>query len=358
MAIVDERGRLLGRLNLLDAIVLVLLAGLLPLGYAAYVLFRERPARLDSVSPATVEYAPDLIVTVTGENLRPYMRVSVGTHQATEFYFKSPSEAQVPVHGLPAGTYDIVLYDNAQERSRLPNALTVRPSALPATEVIAVGAFGNLDAAGAAKITAGLELPGAGQVVAVGRPARDLTQVFAASGMVGVPIADALRVPAVVQFRCHVRTQQGRPHCVVDDAAITPTNLLMLPTPLGKTPFQIQQVRSPHPLEGVAARLRVTGPPSVLSMIRAGDVDLGGTSNELAALARVARVGPLRRLSDTTAEVDVDLVAQLQRVDGGWLYNSTPLRAGSHLMLRTTRYEAGGVVTELPPPDRRGAEGQ
>ena len=37
MAIVDEQGRLFGRLNLLDAVLLVLLAGLVPLGYAAYI---------------------------------------------------------------------------------------------------------------------------------------------------------------------------------------------------------------------------------------------------------------------------------------------------------------------------------
>jgi hypothetical protein len=357
MAIVDERGRLLGRLNLLDAILLVLLVGLVPLGYAAYLLFREQPPRLVSVSPASLEQAPDLMVTVTGENLRPYMRISAGAQQAAEFFFRGPTEAEVPLKGLPAGTYDIVLYDQSQERARLPNALTIRPSAMPATELIAVGAFGNLDAAGAAKITAGLDLPGAGKVVAVGKPVPDLTQVFS-SGLVGVPIPDALRLPAVVQFNCYIRTDQGRPFCVVGDASIAPPNLLMVSTPLGKTPFQVQQVRSPHPVESVPVRLRLTGQAAVLSLVRPGDVDLGGTSNELAAIARVASVGPVRSLSANAAEVDVNLVAQLQRVDGGWLYNSAPLRAGSTVVLRTARYEAGGVVTDLPSPERRGSDGQ
>ena len=357
MAIVDERGRLLGRLNLLDAILLVLLVGLIPLGYAAYALFRERPPRLVSVSPASLEQAPDLIVTVTGENFRPYMRISAGAHQASEFYFKSPTEAQVPLKGLPPGTYDIVLFDQAQERGRLPNALTVRASALPATTLIAVGAFGNLDAAGAARITAGLELPEVGKVVAVGKAVPDLTQVFS-SGLVGVPIPNALRLPAVVQFNCYIKTDNGRPYCVVGEASIVPPNLLMVPTPLGRTPFQVQQVRSPHPVETVPIRLRVSGQPSVVSLIRAGDVDLAGTSNELAAIARVDRVSPVRRLGENAAEVDVTLAAQVQRVDGGWLYNSAPLRAGSVVLLRTDRYEANGVVTELPPPDRRAGESQ
>ena len=357
MAIVDERGRLLGRLNLLDAVLLVLLFGLIPLGYAAYALFREQPPRLVSVTPDTLDQAPDLMVTVRGENLRPYMRVSAGALQAAEFYYRSPTEVEVPLKGLPAGTYDIVLYDQAQERSRLPNALTVRPSPLPPTQIVAVGSFGNLDAAGAAKLTAGLDLPGIGKIIAVGEPARDLTQVFS-GGLVGVPLPNALRLPAVVQFNCYIRTDQGRPHCTVDNASITPPNLLMVSTPLGRTPFQVQQVRSPHPLEPVPVRVRLTGQPSVLSLIREGDIDLGGTTNELAALARVTRVSGVRRINDNAAEVDVDLLAQLQRVDGGWLYNSATLRAGSAVVLRTSRYEAAGTVIDLPSAIRRGSDGQ
>ena len=317
MTVVDERGRLFGRLNLFDAVLLLLVLGLIPLGYAAYALFRERPPRLLGVTPAVLRLSADpQTVVVTGEHLRPYMRVSAGTHQATGFIFKSTTEAEVPFAKLPPGEYDLVLYDQAQERSRLPKALTILPSALPPTEMVAVGAFGNLDAGGAAKITPGLELTGAGKVLAVGRPVPDLTQVFSAPGRVGVPIADALRVPAAVLFRCYVRTEQGRPYCMLDDTAIERTNVLLLATPLGNTPFQIEQVRSPHPLEPVPIQVRLTGHPSVLSLIRAGDVDLAGTTNELALIATVERVGGVRRTSEATGEVDVNLIAQLQRIDG------------------------------------------
>ena len=352
MAIVDDRGRLFGRLNLLDAVLLVLLIGLVPLGDAAYALFREQPARITSITPTRAEQAPDLRLVITGENFRPFMRVSADNYQAVDFVFKSTTEVEAPFGPLPPGQYDIVLYDQAQERFRLPNALTVVPSALPATEIIAVGAFGNLDAAGAAKITAGLELTGVGRVVAVGKPLPDLTQVFSSSALVGVPIPNAQRLPATVLFRCYVKTQQGRPHCVVDDAPVAPPNLIMLPTPLGKTPFQVEQVRSSHPLESVQIRVHVAGQPLVLSQIRSGDVDLGGTTNELGAVARVARVTAVQRLSENSAEIDVDVVAELQRVNGVWLYDSLPLRAGSTFPLRTPRYEVRGIVTQIPPPDR------
>ena len=295
MAIVDERGRLFGRFNLLDAVLLVLFAGLVPLGYAAYALFREQPPRLVSVTPDRAPQSAELTLTLKGENLRPYMRVSAGTYQARDFVFKSTTEIEAPFADLPPGVYDIVLYDQAQERVRLPKALTVAPSELPPTEIVAVGAFGNLDAAGAAKLTRGTELPGAGQIVSVGKAAPDLTRVFAAPGLVGVPIANALRAARggpVSMLRAHA----ARPARIASSAtpAIAPTNLMILTTPLGKTPFQIEHVRSPHPLEPVAIEVRLTGHPAALSLIRPGDVDLGGTANELAAdrARRAAGNGP------------------------------------------------------------------
>ena len=346
MALVDERGRLFGRLNLLDAVLLILLLGLLPLGYAAYALFREQPPRIVSVSPQRAEQSVELRLNIKGENLRPYMRISAGTNQAVDFLFRSTTEVEAPFINLPAGEYDVVLFDHAQERFRLPKALTIFPSALPATEIVGVGAFGNLDAAGAKQITAGLELPGVGRVVAVGKPVPDLTKVFASLGLVGVPIANSLRVPAAVLFNCYVKTQQGRPHCVVGDAAVTPPNLLMLPTPLGKTPFQVEQVRSPHPLQAVPITVRLSGDASVLSLVRSGDVDMTGTTNELAAIARVSAVVPAGRAN----EVGVNLIAQLQLVDGQWLYDSSPLRVGSPITLRTSRYQISGIVTDMPAP--------
>ena len=346
MAVVDERGRLFGRFNLLDAVLLILLIGLLPLGYAAYALFRERPPRIVSISPQRAEQSVELRLNVKGENLRPYMRISAGTMQAVDFLFRSTTEIEAPFMNLPVGEYDIVLFDHAQERFRLPKALTVLPSPLPATEIVGVGAFGNLDAEGAAKITAGLELPGVGRVIAVGKPVPAMTKVIASAALVGVPVANAMRLPAAVLFRCIVKAQQGQPYCVVGDVAVTPPNLMVLPTPLGKTPFQLEQVRSPHPLQAVPITVRLTGDPTVLGLVRSGDVDLGATSNTLAEIARISAVAPGGRPN----ELRVSLIAQLQLVDRQWLYNSQPLRAGAPITLRTARYQLSGVVTDVPPP--------
>ena len=40
MALIDERGRLFGRINLIDLAVIVFVAVLIPLGYGAYLVFR------------------------------------------------------------------------------------------------------------------------------------------------------------------------------------------------------------------------------------------------------------------------------------------------------------------------------
>ena len=347
MAIVDERGRLFGRWNLLDLAALILLLGLIPLAYAAYLLFHDRPPTLVSVTPSQVEETQEFQLTITGTNLRPYMRVSLGAQQARDFVYKSTEEAALPFGHLAPGTYDVVLYDSAQERFRLHNALTVAPSNLPSTEVVVIGNFGNLDAAGAAKLVAGMTLPGVGQILAVGKAVPDLTDVFTGSRTVAVPMRDALRRPAIVKFTCRLRAQGGAPSCTTNDITIATTALLMLATPLGPTPFQVQRVQSTSPVEAQPVTIRITGHPSLLSKIKAGDVDTGGVANELAVLARVASVGPMRTLGEGVAQLDAKIVANLQRGDQGWLYDSLPLRVGSVILLRTADYEAQAVVSDL-----------
>jgi hypothetical protein len=352
MATIDEQGRLFGRWNLFDVALLVLIAGLIPLGYAAYLLFRDQPPALASISPSTIAQAQEFRLTIKGENLRPFMRVSLGTYQGREFHFKNTEEADVPFASIPPGVYDVVLFDEARERARLVNAFTITPSGLPATEVVAIGAFGNLDAAAAAKLVAGTELPGAGRILAVGVPGPDVTRVIA-GGMVDVTVPNALQLPASVLLRCSLRSQQGTPYCTMGDTTIAPLAILRLSTPLGTTAFQVDHVRSPLPVEVKPIEVRLSGLPSVLSLVKPGDTDFSGTANELAVLARIDRVSAVRALGPAAAEVDVRLDAHLQATEGGWLYNSVPLRAGAPITIRTSRYEVSGVVLSIPDRSSR-----
>lgn len=351
MAIVDERGRLFGRWNLLDLALLVVILGLIPLGYAGYLLFRDQPPRIVSVTPSHLAETGEFKLTVKGENFRPYMRISAGTMQGRDFFFVSTEEVEVPFPYVAPGTYDIVLYDQAQERFRFPKGLTITPAGLPTTEIIAIGAFGNLDAAAAQKLVAGTELRDVGRIESVGRAIPDLTQVFSGAKLVGVAVKDALRLPAVVRFNCSVTTDQGGPYCKVANALVVPTALLTIEAPFGKTLFQVERVRSTAPVEAVPIEVRLAGLPSVLSLIKAGDVDLNATTNELALLARVAGVESVRATGPSGAEVTVSLIAQMQKVEQQWLYDSAPLRVGAPITLRTSRYQATGVVTKMPQAD-------
>ena len=259
MALVDDSGRLFGRWNLLDVAVMVVIAGLIPLGYAAYLLFRQPPPRLLSVAPTSSEQANELHLSIKGENLRPYMRVSVGTYQGRDFRFLNTGSAEVQFAFIPPGVYDVILFDEAQERTRLSNALTITPSGLPATEVVAIGAFGNLDAASASKLVAGMEIAGGGRILAVGRTGPDMTKLFAGSLTVAVPVPNALQLPAAVLLKCYLRTQRGTPYCVIDETTIAPPSILKLTTPVGAMPFQVEQVRGPAPVEPKPVDVRLTG---------------------------------------------------------------------------------------------------
>ena len=46
MPVIDERGRVFGRLNLVDAAIVVLVLVLVPAAYGAYVLFKEPAPKL------------------------------------------------------------------------------------------------------------------------------------------------------------------------------------------------------------------------------------------------------------------------------------------------------------------------
>lgn len=345
MAMVDEQGRLFGRLNLVDAIVALVLVGLIPLAYASYLLFRAPLPTLTRVEPVTLTYSPEMRLTVRGTDFRPYMRISVGNVQAQNFLFNDTTEARVDLQAIPPGVYDVVLYDYAQERSRLPRALTIEPSVLPDAQMIAVGMFGNVKPEQTSQIAVGMVVPGVGDVIAAGRPVPQVTRVFSRPGTVEIPVQNAQMVPAALRLGCYVRSAQGQPECVGAGVSLQPTTLLFLETPLGTLPFQIDQVRGLQPIEPVRVTVRFSGHSNVLAQVRRGDVDLGDASNELSANGTVDSVAG----SGESGSRDVTLVLQGQRGTGSWTYQSAPLRLGGAFALRTPLYELHGTVIALSP---------
>ena len=109
MAIVDDRGRLLGRFNVVDVFVFILVVVMIPMAYAAYALFRAPAAKLTGVEPKQLTMAPSLRVRINGRNLRPFMRVSFNTVQGRTFMIGSTETAEIDLPDLEPGDYDVVL---------------------------------------------------------------------------------------------------------------------------------------------------------------------------------------------------------------------------------------------------------
>lgn len=343
MAIVDPQGRLFGRLNLLDAIVALLVLGLIPLGYGAYLLFRTPMPALTAVVPAELTVGPNMRFMVRGQNLKPYLRVSVGPTQGQTFLFNDTTEAEIDLTEVPPGVYDVVLYDHAQERSRLPKALTIHPSVLPDAKVVVVGMFGNLTPEQASSLKVGLAIPSVGEVTAVGKPVPQVARVFSRPNNVEVPVPGALMVPVTMRMGCWVRSSQGQPECVANSVGLHPLGLLFLPTPMGTLPFQVDQVRGTQPLVPLEITVRFSGPPEALVLLKIGDQDHGAIANEL------SMGGTVTGLSGGGASRDARMTVNGQQGTAGWLYDNQPLRVGGGFTLQTSAYQLNGTVVRVEP---------
>jgi len=133
MPLIDDRGYLFGRLNLIDAAMVFVLLWCIPLGYGAFRLFRVPTPEIHGIQPATVVAAADMRLTIEGQNFRPYLRATVGSSEAL-FFVQSSTHAEVHVATeLAPGTYDLVLLDIAQEVARRPDGVVVE--APPSIEI-------------------------------------------------------------------------------------------------------------------------------------------------------------------------------------------------------------------------------
>lgn len=125
MALLDDRGRLFGRVNLIDVAAALLLCLLVALGYASWRLFRTPAPVIQSVSPTVIlPGQPDQIIEVSGQNLRPYLLANVGAVRAL-YLFETPDRVRVQLPPLPPGQYDMSFYDS-KEIAHLPKVITVR----------------------------------------------------------------------------------------------------------------------------------------------------------------------------------------------------------------------------------------
>lgn len=339
MPLIDERGRVFGRVNLVDGLFIATLVAILPLAYASVLLFRPSRPVITSVTHAVVNNDDRRIVRGTllsaklkvhGQGFTPMLRASVGNTPVLGFVFEHPNSADVLVGPLPPGAHDLVLYDGVQEVARAAGAVVIEP---PAGRVLrAIGrAIGPAETINR-QFTPGTRFPNgtyAYEVLAAGTTTPAADRVRLAGRDTDVPRAGLVERDVALALRCDPAV--GDEVCSVGgvplrgDAAIP----VDLPAPDGSVRFVVQEIFPTAPPARASVRVRFdAGTPA----IRTGDKD--ALLDERAAVARGAG-----------ALVTFDLGADASR--DGWRYRGRLLRAGAPFTFSTDTYTASGIIDSV-----------
>ena len=332
MKLLDDEGRIFGRVNIIDAMVLVVVALLIPLAYGAYLLFRTPQPRVLSVEPSRVlPEAGEL--TVRGENLRPYLRFTLGT-QTTTFLFATPDSGVVQFPSLGPGTYDVVLYDASQELGRLRGGLVVDPPIAepqlgPRVDLMVVGRFPGLDAEAAQALSETLQA--LGQEPGIG---------YVSPAMLAVPDG-TYQIGAVLALRCPLQPSE----CQVGKVSIAPDAHIPILLRREAADFLIEEVH-PAYTDRLDVTVLVTPAPEVLEAIHA---TLGDNRARFPArdALRPAIVSADAVTTGNAARVRFRVPAI--RTPTGWLHGGRGLRLGNLFMFETPQYEVQGQVIAINP---------
>jgi hypothetical protein len=367
MTLVDHQGRVLGRWNVADVFVTLFLLLLIPLLYGGYLLFRPAPATVIAVEPARVQAGKQVDVTVSGTNLRPYMRLSFNEHQGVTFLFADASKAVVRTKEMPPGIYDVILYDQAQERSRLPRAFEVVAAPQAETQLDLVGMFTAITEPQVKQLKQGTAFEGVGTVTQLGTPLPSATRTSVASGLLlDVPSRNAVNLPAVIRADCTLTQRAGVVNCMAQETALLEDVVLRTLGGAGDLLFQIDQIRTTQPMEPVTVRVRMSGDRAALDRLRVGDRDIR-RHNEFTAAGTIVSLDSARSaapsigISVPTSPVaepyvvvdlgvrEVVMRVPAQRLADGWYYAGRKLTTGGVLAFHGSDYELRGIILAAAP---------
>lgn len=254
MTMIDREGRVFGRFNLVDTLLVLVVAAALPAAYAAHRLFRDPAPQLVRVAPGAIEQGSSRLIEINGKHFRPYMRVSFGDRQAPGFQFYGPTQAFVPLPPLEPGTYDVVLYDYTREVGRLPQAFKVSGPLRPPTIALRVrGAYVNLNAEQAQLLNVGRGMDATEGMVAVIEaiegPRPSIARVRVSDELsVTVPMPEHLEVPATLTVRCQTTVDRGGAlRCATGGVSLSQDMHISFQGPFGLVLFRIDAIEAIPP---------------------------------------------------------------------------------------------------------------
>ena len=334
MSLVDDRGRVFGRFNLIDAAFAAFIVLLLPIGYATFLLFR--PARPTITTVTRVEVSDEerrvsgvgLVITklkVAGSGLNPMLRARIGTTPALGFVFETPNSADVIVGLVPPGKHDLVLYDGVQEVARARDAVEIQ-----ATEGPSIRAFGwitGLTDAAAATLVNGYasdpDVTGAFRILAIGpiRPAR--SRVAMAAQTIDLPVAGRTERAVEILLRCDWPSSST---CAVGGESLRETPPIAI-TLAGGMRFEVEAIDSSAEPTAAVVVLRLDRP---VPGVKVGDRDASVGSSA----AQITAVGG----------GTITLKLGVQESRDGWRYRGQLLMRGAPFMVRTADYLLSGTV--------------
>jgi hypothetical protein len=289
--------------------------------------------------------------------MRPYFLATVG-QQPVRFLFQTPQEAMLRLPRLEAGTYDLVLFDVAQEVARLPVGITIEatpppppvpPPPIPDAEVTVRGMFYPLDQAAALGLVAALNTrndePEAWGTILGFQPAEKMGM----SGQFGIT--------AMLSLPCALRGA-GSLQCVIGNTEIVAGTSLALSLMGTEVNFIIRGVLPPEtvPLE-IVLRTVIRPEVAVAMTQGAGDREafpaLGAHEPSLLSFEVVEELAGRSTLADRqTGRLNLALV-QLRipatESSSGWDHLGQTLKVGANYTFETTSYVLRGQIVDIRP---------
>lgn len=352
MTIMDERGNVGGRINLIDLAALLLLLAILPLAYGASLLFRPSQPTISEVGQVDITNAERRIVAggsllsaklkIKGSGFNPMLRAYIDDAPALAFVYENPNSADVLAGPLSPGAHDLILMDGVQEVARAKGVVKIES---PSSRVLrAAGWLTNMDRAVADQLKVGSTFPPGApshEVVALGpvQPARSRIRFGATDA--DYPIEGRVERQAVILVRCDPSGEEfrtGQEPCNVGGQAVlgTPPVTIALPGATATIGFSIDElfpVAAPR-----RARIQVRLDRGS-SAVQPGDRDALLDARAATVAAKQGEV------------VTLDLGLDESR--DGWRYRGTLVRIGSTFAWATDRYQASGIVSSMTLEDAK-----